>query len=171
MKLLLTTLLALIAGPAFAAEPSKCGAFATGLKDDGTVWTGAAPRMWVDRDGKWRVCQPWIADGGDPEAPEPPASKPCPAEDTYRTWTASGNQCSSIPPGPTTSTTTKLQRTDDGRVGYVIDEWGNETGILVMRCVKGNWQFEGSTCDAKVPPAPEPKERPTKPVRPAKRVG
>lgn len=138
-----------------AAEPSKCGAFATGIRADGVSWTGAAPRMWVNRAGAWSLCQPWVPDGGDPEAPEPAPAVPCAARTTYETWQVGEAVCTSVPPGVSTSTTLMLQATAHGRVGVVIDEFGNERGLQVWRCVQGAWRLEGQTCDYLVKPAVE----------------
>lgn len=143
----------IVAAPmaAHAAEPSKCGAWATGTRSDGMLWTGAQSRMWVDSTGVWRQCQPWIKDGEDPTTPEPPPELYCAARDTFEVWEVDGLQCSSIPPGFSTSTTMMLPRTKAGRVALIRAEWGPTRGLLVMRCTPrphgtAEWRVEGSTC-------------------------
>lgn len=146
--------LTLYLSAANAAEPSKCGAFATGIKADGAAWTGAAPRMWVDRAGYWRLCQPWVQDGGDPEAPEPAPDIPCAGRTTYETWDGpAGAVCSSIPAGVTTDQTKMLRATPNGRVGLITDSDGNTRGEQIWRCVQGTWRLEDQRCVYLVPPA------------------
>lgn len=125
--------------------PTKCGAFGIGLRADGSTWAGVAPRMWVDKDGWWRVCQPWVPDGGDPTMPEPNAV-PCLGRDTYEEWQEDDRVCSSLPPGAYTGTTSRLTFTEDGRVRLIRDDWGPTQGMAVFRCVRGTWRLEGSFC-------------------------
>lgn len=138
---------------AHAAEPSRCGALATGkvIASDDKAITGAFPRQFVGPDGLWHYCQPWVPDGGDPMAPEPPPELYCNARDTYEVWEVDGLQCSSIPPGFSTSTTMMLPRTKAGRVALIRAEWGPTRGMLVMRCTPrpngtAEWRVDGSTC-------------------------
>lgn len=125
--------------------PTKCGAFGVGQRADGSTWAGVAPRMWVDRTGVWRVCQPWVPDGGDPEQPEVRAV-PCLGRDTWEEWADGDAMCSSMPPGAYTGTTSRLTFTEDGRVRLIRDEWGPVQGMAIFRCVRGTWRLEGSFC-------------------------
>lgn len=138
---------------AHAASPgyTDCGALATGKAPDGRMVTGTFARQFVGPDGAWHICQKWIPDGGDPAAPEPAPEVFCAARDTYEVWEVDGLQCSSIPPGFSTSTTTMLPRTKAGRVALIRAEWGPTRGMLVMRCMPrpngtAEWRVEGSTC-------------------------
>lgn len=146
--LVLAILFGLLLGPPAQAQslPSKCGAHASGKRADGTVWTGAAKRMWVGRDGYWHQCQPWVPDGGDPEMPEP-KDVPCLGRDTYESWADGEAECSSLPPGAFTGVA-RLRYTKDGAVQLLRDEWGHHQGLIVYRCVRGVWKVEGSICQA-----------------------
>ncbi len=132
--------------------PSKCGAYATGTRADGSVWTGAASRMWVDRQGVWRVCQPWLVDGDDPEMTEAQAAaarpEKCPDVLEYEKWEgADGEQCSSEPPGAYTGMTHKLFAVEVGRARLIKDEWGPVQGMLLVRCMPGKvWKRDGQFC-------------------------
>ena len=147
MKILLVLVLFLCGVAQAQPAPSKCGAEATGLRVDGERWSGSAKRMYVGRDGRWHVCQPWVPDGGDPEMPEP-KDVPCLGKDTYETWSDGEAECSSMPPGAYTGVST-LRYTQDGRVQLLVDEWGRHQGLIVFRCVRGKWKIEGSICKAK----------------------
>ena len=136
-----------------ASEPSRCGAYAQGLRADGTVWTGAAPRMWVGRDGYWHVCQPWVADGGDPEAPPPPVLAQCPARDVAERWTQDGRECmaGALPAGA------------PGRAVVLMDEQGSTRGMAAYRCAPNaaiisgaEWRLEGAFCRWLNPPVTQP---------------
>ena len=133
---------------AFAQQPpSKCGAYATGIRADGSTWTGAASRMWVTREGRWAVCQPWVPDGGDPEMPEPPPAIPCPDQQRYEEWTGGdGEVCSSMPPGAYTGVTDWPRAIAHGRARLLRDEWGPVQGMLLMRCQQGKWVRDGAFC-------------------------
>lgn len=129
------------------ALPSKCGAYAVGQRADGTMWAGVAHRMWVDREGNWRVCQPWIVDGGDPEAPDPKLQPGCPDQQRYEEWEgAEGEVCSSMPPGAYTGVTDWPRATEHGRARLLRDEWGPVQGMLLMRCQAGKWVRDGAFC-------------------------
>ena len=140
-------------GTARAAEPSRCGAHATGLRADGTVWTGAAPRMWVGRDGYWHICQPWVTDGGDPEAPPPPVLAQCPPRDVPERWTQDGRECTAGP----------LAAGVPGRASVLMDEQGGTRGMAAYRCTPNpslisgaEWRLEGSFCRWLNPPVTQP---------------
>jgi len=127
--------------------PSKCGAYATGIRADGSTWTGAASRMWVTREGRWALCQPWVEDGGDPEMPEPPPAIPCPDQQRYEEWTGGdGEVCSSMPPGAYTGVTDWPRAIAHGRARLLRDEWGPVQGMLLMRCQQGKWVRDGAFC-------------------------
>lgn len=149
MKYLITFLITLLAYlPAQAQQlPSKCGAWATGKLVDGEAWSGVRPRGYVDRTGWWRVCQPWVPDGGDPEMPEP-KEVPCLGRDTYENWVDGEAECSSLPPGTFTGVA-RLRYTKDGATQLLRDEWGHHQGLIVYRCVRGAWKIEGSICQVK----------------------
>jgi len=148
MKFLVLLALSLLWLPAQAqSQPTKCGAYATGKRADGTLWTGSAPRMFVGRDGSWHICQPWVPDGGDPEMKEP-QDVPCLGRETYELWSDGEAECSSLPPGAFTGVP-KLRPTPDGRVQLLRDEWGQHQGLIVMRCVRGKWKVGGSICQEK----------------------
>lgn len=127
--------------------PSKCGAYASGTRADGSTWTGAASRMFVDRQGRWAVCQPWLKDGDDPETPEPPPAIPCPDQQRYEEWEgADGEVCSSMPPGAYTGVTDWPRAIAHGRARLLRDEWGPVQGMLLMRCQQGKWVRDGAFC-------------------------
>lgn len=126
--------------------PSKCGAYAVGKRADGSTWAGVASRMWVDREGWWRVCQPWVADGSDPEAPDPKLQPGCPDQQRYEEWENDGEVCSSMPPGAYTGVTDWPRATEHGRARLLRDEWGPVQGMLLMRCQAGKWVRDGQFC-------------------------
>lgn len=140
---IIALILALSSSVAIAQTP--CGAHATGKRADGSTWTGAAARMWVDKDGWWRVCQPWVPDGGDPTMPEPKAV-PCVGRDTYEEWEDGDAICSSLPPGAYTGTTSRLTFAEDGRARLIRDEWGIFQGMAIFRCTRGKWVKEAAFC-------------------------
>ena len=113
---------------------------------DGSTWAGVAPRMWVDREGWWRVCQPWIVDGGDPEAPDPKLQPGCPDQQRYEEWENDGEVCSSMPPGAYTGVTDWPRAVEHGRARLLLDEWGPVQGMLLMRCQAGKWVRDGAFC-------------------------
>ena len=136
---------------AHAQQPSKCGAYAVGKRADGSTWAGVAPRMWVDREGWWRVCQPWIVDGGDPEAPDPKLQPGCPDQQRYEEWENDGEVCSSMPPGAYTGVTDWPRAVEHGRARLLLDEWGPVQGMLLMRCQAGKWVRDGAWCSRVAP--------------------
>lgn len=89
MRHLIAILLALASLPALAAEPTACGALATGIRaDNGQPWTGADPLLRVGASGVWELC---------PE--KPPAAAPCapssgPSEP--REWVDQGRTCRAL---------------------------------------------------------------------------
>lgn len=133
---------------AFAQQtPSKCGAYATGIRADGSTWTGAAPRMWVTREGRWALCQPWVPDGGDPEMPEPPPKKGCLGRETFERWQGPpGTQCSSQPAGAYSGTMSKLREAKHDDKQLLLHGGVDGRGMLLMQCVQGEWRVYGSTC-------------------------
>jgi len=142
-----------ITAGAFAAEPTRCGVYATGLRADGTVWAGAAPRMWVGRDGYWHVCQPWVPDGGDPEMPAPAVIAECPAGNVAERWAQDGRECiaGALPVG------------SPGRAVVLMDEQGGTRGMAAYRCTPNpalihgaEWRREGSFCRSLYPPVTPP---------------
>ena len=158
-RLILSTLalvaLALFAllwpGLARAAEPTRCGAHATGLRADGTVWTGAAPRMWVGRDGYWHTCQPWVPDGGDPEMREPRSEARCPAGTVIERWVQDGRECLGD---------VHLPAIRAGRAVVLIDSHGGTRGMAAFRCQATDaqasgaaWKLEGYHCHLLYQPA------------------
>lgn len=132
--------------------PSKCGAYATGIRADGSTWTGAASRMWVTREGRWAICQPWVRDGDDPEMTEAQAAalrpEKCPDMERWEEWEGpNGEQCSSMPPGAYTGNTHKLFAVEVGRARLIKDEWGPVQGMLLVRCMPGKvWKRDGAFC-------------------------
>lgn len=132
---------------AHAQQPSKCGAYAVGKRADGSVWAGVAPRMWVDREGWWRVCQTWVPDGGDPEMPEPPPKKGCLGRETFERWQGPpGTQCSSQPAGAYSGTMSKLREAKHDDKQLLLHGGVDGRGMLLMQCVQGEWRVYGSTC-------------------------
>lgn len=133
------------ASPGARESPTMCGAPAEGKRADGTVWKGAAARMFVGTDGYWHVCQPWVPDGGDPRTPQP-HDVPCLGEETPREWSDGDAVCSSLPPGAYTGMTDRLRPAADGRAQLLRDEWGPVQGMAIYRCTRGKWKLEGSFC-------------------------
>lgn len=136
-----------------AGPVTRCGSWASGTDWGGTeTVTAARPRQYVDEAGYWRVCPAWVPDGGDPRMPEPKPEVYCAGRDTFEVWEVDDLQCSSVPPGVTSSTTTMLPRTKAGRVALIRAEWGPTRGLLVMRCKlqadgSAAWVREGATCE------------------------
>lgn len=138
---------ALWPGLAEAREPTRCGQHATGIRSDGSVWTGAAPRMWVGRDGHWYVCQPWVPDGGDPEMPEPVAPATCAGGVVIERWGTYPRECLAPRLLPTTPV---------GAAVVLIDASGGTRGMAAYRCTASGWRVEGSFCNWLHPAQPVP---------------
>lgn len=130
-------------GVAQAAEPTRCGEHATGMRADGSVWTGASPRMWVGRDGYWHICQPWVPEGGDPEMPPPAEVVRCPAGVAIERW---GTRPECMAPR-------MLPSLQIGQVIVLIDDTGGTRGMAAYRCTPAGWRLEGSHCTWLYPPA------------------
>lgn len=155
-------------GMAQAREPSRCGEQATGLRADGTPWTGAAPRMWVGRDGYWHICQPWVSDGGDPEAPAPATQASCRPGIVIERWQQDGREC--LAPG-------LLPTGKAGQAIVLMDDEGATRGMAAFRCranphidVGAEWVMEGSYCRWLYPPV-DPAPRAPRPLGGDARVG
>lgn len=149
----LVLLLAAYLSPAVAqgTTPSRCGAHAAGKMADGRMWVGAAPRMWVGRDGYWHVCQPWVPDGGDPEMPEPRSEATCPAGTVIERWVQDGRECLGD---------VHLPAIRAGRAVVLIDSRGGTRGMAAFRCQATDaqasgaaWKLEGYHCHLLYPPA------------------
>ena len=158
--------LALASVSARAAEPSKCGAQATGIdkairttaEPSGRVVTAAVPGRWVDRSGIWRDCQPWVPPvGGDPEMPQPAPDVACAARQTYEAWEEGERVCTSVPPGVTMGMQLMLPKRRPGQQALIASDksWtamGRSTyGWQLYRCVAlanglAEWRAEGGIC-------------------------
>lgn len=149
----LLTMMAVLAlltfGPPASAQAvarSKCGEAATGTVVGDTkpltLTTEQADRMYVDHDGFWRQCQPWIRNGDDPYTPEGAAVKAPPSDckDTPAPiqWAVGNRQCTSfVGFGPLAH----------GQKIATLAEVGSTRGMAVMQCVDGKVSVYGATCD------------------------
>lgn len=157
MRHLIAFLLALASLPALAAEPTPCGAQATGKRaDNGVEWTGADPLLRVGADGVWQLC---------PE--QPPAPAPClatsgPSEP--RAWTSGGLSCVALRPDRTLLPgELAAWRVDEGPVrGELVEECPAAGGERrrwaascepVRACLGGPWSFDTQGAVHQVKPA------------------
>lgn len=143
-----------------AVEPSRCGEHATGMRQDGSAWTGASPRMWVGRDGYWHLCQPWVPEGGDPETPPPEEIVRCPAGVTIERW---GTRPECMAPR-------MLPSLQIGQGVVLIDDTGGTRGMAAYRCTAAGWHREGAFCNWLYPPS-APASAPRKPLAGDARTG
>lgn len=145
--------------------PTMCGAPAFGKQPDGTKWPDSgpprgAPGQYVREDGFWSYCPAWVDPvGGDPRTPDPALTAPCQANQySAEIWFGSdGSTCDSTPPGTVLSNSHRRPLTPHGGIVRLWDDYGNEQGMRVYRCVVGTWVVVMDECHYVIkPPAEKP---------------
>lgn len=125
---------------------TKCGDAATarwvGDAKDTALSEAQAAGLYVDHEGFWRVCQPWIKKGDDPYMSEAEAAARvpgagCPQLPPPIHWKAGELVCTSYLAAP---------ELDSGRKVAVLAEVGPARGMAVMQCQDGRWSVYGSNC-------------------------
>lgn len=118
----------------------------------------ACAGRWVDDAGFWRVCNPWVPPGGDPDMRQPEPG--CAAGHTYHHWGGDDDQlCTSVPPGAVIrgAEMLMLPETAHGRERVIRDAFGPATGVQVWRCESGAWRRMFQHCSVEAAaPTPRP---------------
>lgn len=146
LTLLLILLTLNLPAAAQAVARSKCGEAATGMSvgDNRSITLTAqqADRMYVDHNGFWRQCQPWIRNGDDPYIPEAAAWKPppngCKETPPPIQWSVGDKSCTSF---------VGFGALAHGQKITTLAEVGQTRGMAVMQCIDGTVGVYGATCE------------------------